>query len=307
MIEAFLLIVGIWLFVLGAVVGSFANVCIYRIPWQKSVIWPGSHCPRCWSPIRALDNVPIVGWIVLNGRCRDCHDPIPPRYALIEALVGTLFVAVFLVDVVIPGGNDLTHLAPYLRMAYHQVLVSLLVVATFIDYDLQIIPDAVTVTGMLLGLLGGTLWPGIRPDPSAASTPLDGLVVGLIGLAVGGGLTQAFRLTFTYALGREAMGFGDVTLMAMIGSFLGWQAAVLCFFLAPFFGLLHAGLKVVSYVQKRIRGASVSSVDREMPFGPYLSMAALALVLGWSMIWPHWAKDLFASFRMVFWFLVTGE
>jgi leader peptidase (prepilin peptidase)/N-methyltransferase len=307
MIEFFLIVVGIWLAVLGAVVGSFANVCIYRIPWQKSVIWPGSHCPRCWSPIRALDNIPVVGWLVLNGRCRTCHNPIPARYALIEALVACLFVATFLIDVVLPGGNEVTHLAPYLRMAYHLTLISFLVVATFIDYDLQIIPDAITMPGMIAGLVGGTLAPGVRPDPSAASTPLQGLLIGLLGLAVGAGLTQAFRLTFSLALRREAMGFGDVTLMALIGSFLGWQAAILCFFLAPFFGLLHAALKVISYLQKRLIGHSVSSVDREMPFGPYLSMAALALILGWSWIWPHWAKDLFASFRMVLWFLLTGE
>lgn len=307
MIEAFHLIVGIWFFVLGAVVGSFVNVCVYRIPWQKSVMWPGSHCPRCLKPIAAYDNIPIVSWLILGGRCRTCGAAIAARYAFVEFLVATLFVACFLVDVVIRSDHALYGFEPYYRMLYHQSLLTLLVVATFIDYDLQLIPDDITVTGLVLALLGGAWMPEIRPDPASGRTHLEGLWIGLQGLLVGGGLTQGFRFVFSRLLRREAMGFGDVTLMAMIGAYLGWQAAVLTFFLAPFFGILHAILKVFTYLEKRLRGASVSSVDREMPFGPYLSMAAATLVLFWPRIWEGWAKELFRSLRIVFWFLVAGE
>jgi len=301
-----LLLTGAWLFALGAVVGSFLNVCIYRIPWQKSVIWPGSHCPRCWNAIQARDNVPILGWLVLGGKCRTCRNPISIRYPLIEALVGVLFVAVFLVDVVLgsrvwPGEIPVWHFTTW---SFHAILIALLVASTFIDYDLYLIPDAITVTGMIAGLGLGTIFPWVRLEPAAAVTPWGGFWTGVAGFLVGGGLTWSVRFLGTLAMRREAMGFGDVTLMAMIGSFLGWQAAVLTFFLAPFFGLAHALGKLIKYLLKRLRGAQLSSADREIPFGPYLSMAAVTLVLSWRWLWAYWAKDLFeALFVVLLWMM----
>ncbi len=300
------LVGGLWIFAVGAVVGSFVNVCVYRIPWQKSVIWPASHCPKCLNPIAARDNVPIVGWLFLRGACRRCGLPISARYPLIEALVGLLFVAVYLTDIVFGargmlGGDD------FLRMLYHLVLLSLLVVATFIDYDLFIIPDEVTVTGMVLGLLLGAIVPDVRPEPGTASTFGGGLAVGLLGWAVGGGLVWAVRIVAGLALRREAMGFGDVTLMAMIGAFLGWQAAVLTFFIAPFFGLAHAVWKLVLMAGKILARRNISGADREIPFGPYLSLAALTLMLSWPWLWPGWARPLFSTLTELFRFLLGRE
>jgi leader peptidase (prepilin peptidase)/N-methyltransferase len=306
MIEAFHLLVGLWLFVLGSVVGSFLNVCIYRIPWQKSVIWPGSHCPKCLNPIAARDNIPIVSWLALRGECRHCGLPISPRYALVELLVGLLFAAVFYTDVA-AGRAGILGFEPYARMVYHLVLVCLLVAATFIDYDLQIIPDSVTVPGMVIGLLVGAWLPGVRPEPATAQAHWEGLKVGLVGLGAGAGLTWGFRAVFSKVFGREAMGFGDVTLMGMIGSVLGWQAAVLTFFLAPFFGLAHAGWKAVKFVGKLLRRAPVSGSDRELAFGPYLSMAAVALLLTWNWFWPGVGRAFFENLHNVFWFLVSGD
>ncbi len=286
---------------IGSVVGSFLNVCIYRIPWQKSVVWPGSHCPRCLCPIAAQDNVPVISWLALRGECRRCGLGISARYPLIEALVGVLFAVVYLGTVVygppIPWGtlpNSYT-----VGLFYHLCLVALLVAATFIDYDLTIIPDQITVPGMILGLGFGTAFPDIRPVPGAAGSAWDGLVVGLVGLAAGGGLTQSVRLLGSLALRREAMGFGDVTLMAMIGAFLGWQAAVLTFFLAPFFGIFHALAKLLIYLAKRIGGRDVSSADREIPFGPYISMAAVTLLCTWPVFWPTWARPRFEILREI--------
>jgi leader peptidase (prepilin peptidase)/N-methyltransferase len=185
-------------------------------------------------------------------------------------------------------------------VCYHLVFVALLVAATFIDYDLYIIPDQITIPGMIVGIGLGTLFPQVRPEPSTAETAWSGFLVGLAGLLVGGGLTQSVRFLGSVALRREAMGFGDVTLMAMIGSFLGWQAAVLAFFLAPFFGLGHALTKLIAYIGKRLSGRGASSADREIPFGPYLSMAALGLLIFWPWVWPHWAAGTFKSIRMLF-------
>ncbi len=291
-IALFHLIAALGMFAIGSVVGSFINVCVYRIPWQKSILWPASHCPRCLRAIEPRDNIPILGWLALGGKCRGCALPISPRYPLVEALVGTLFAAAYVSDVVY-GGARLLEPAAFARLAYHAVLIALLVVATFIDYDYFIIPDSVTITGMLLGLGLGTLFPQVRPDPSGSDTALGGFLTGLLGWAVGGGLVWFVRLLGGFVFRREAMGFGDVTLMAMIGSFLGWQAAVLTFFLAPFFGLTHALWKLVRLVAKLILGRPVTGADREIPFGPYLSMAALTLLLTWLWIWPRWAEGLF--------------
>jgi prepilin signal peptidase PulO-like enzyme (type II secretory pathway) len=384
-ITAFHVVCVVWFFVLGAVVGSFLNVCIYRLPWQKSVIWPESRCPKCLEAIAPRDNVPVLSWLLLRGACRHCALPISPRYALVEALVGVLFVGAYVTDVGF-GDRTLFAGASFAQLGYHLVLVALLVAATFTDYDYQVIPDSITRTGMVLGLALGAAFPEIRPIPSDAATtwgaflpgvvgaglgflagglvrflarflretvfhrdpvagpsaskpvnepilapdetfglpviaavigwhvavlPLrpawGGLVVGVEGLLIGGGLVWFFRTVFSTLLRREAMGFGDITLMAMIGSFLGWQAAVLSFFIAPFFGLAHALWKLVPILWKLITGRSTRAADHEMPFGPYLAMAALVLILTWPKLWPGWAGPLFSTLGALARFLVTGE
>ena len=293
-------------FLLGSVVGSFLNVCIYRIPWQKSVIWPESRCPCCMAAILPRDNIPILGWLVLGGACRNCRKPISARYPSIEFLVGALFLGIYLLDVAATPramiGPDPAALA--VRAAYHLILVALLVTATFIDFDLFVIPDEVTVPGMIFGLGLPLLMPGIRPEPSWAATPAEAMKIGLVGWAVGGGLIWAIRIFGRLAFRREAMGFGDVTLMAMIGAFLGWQATILIPFLASILGLAHALVKLVGLIGKWISGRSISGADREIPFGPYLSMAALLLLFTWPRLWPGWARPFFESLASAAWFLM---
>jgi leader peptidase (prepilin peptidase)/N-methyltransferase len=301
-----LAILALGIFLIGTVVGSFLNVCIYRIPWQKSLIWPSSRCPRCWSAIAARDNIPILSWIALRGECRRCGLPISPRYPLVEALVGLLFLGAYLVDVIDGPRGAWGHVPAFqlVAVAYHAVFLALLVAATFIDYDVMMIPDQITVTGMVLGVALGTIWPGVRPEPAAAGTHLQGFWVGLAGLLVGAGLVQAVRWIAGFLLRREAMGFGDVTLLGMIGAFLGWQAAVLTFFLAPFFGLAHAAWTMMAYWKKRLSGEQLSSADREIPFGPYLSMAAASLLFLWPWLWPGWARGLFGTLFVIFWWML---
>ena len=301
-----LVLLGGFVFAVGTVVGSFLNVCIYRIPWEKSVIWPGSRCPRCRTPISARDNIPILSWLALRGECRECGLPISARYPLVELLVGLLFLGLYYVDVVHGKrgayGYDIG--PPLATWGYHAILAALLVAATFIDYDLFIIPDQITVTGMVLGICVGTLAPWIRPIPAAATTHLQGLWVGLLGLLIGAGMTQGIRLAGSAVFRREAMGLGDVTLMGMIGTFVGWQTVVLTLFAGAFFGLAHAVWKLTTFVRKWMRGGKLSSADRELPFGPYLSMGALALVLSWGWLWQNWASVQFATIGWLFWHML---
>jgi leader peptidase (prepilin peptidase)/N-methyltransferase len=130
--------------------------------------------------------------------------------------------------------------------------------------------------------------------------------MGLLGLLAGGGVTQFVRVFGSTLLRREAMGFGDVTLMGMIGAFLGWQAAIMTFFLGAFFGLAHAVWKLALYLKKWLRGGKLSSADRELPFGPYLSMGAAALVLSWRWLWIESgpAREMFGTFRWFFWWML---
>jgi len=323
-----------YLFALGAVIGSFLNVCIYRLPMHETLreqirgLWsPPSHCPRCGKRILLRDNFPVIGWLRLGGRCRFCRLRISPRYPLIEAGNGLLFVVVFLCEVPTgmystianscvysplgPQGDPHSWIfSPMMvvlwRWAYHMVLVESLVVATFIDFDLRIIPDGATLPAMVVGLLGGLalgcvhLVPVWFQDSEMLNTlaalsghPLGallegppvprwialhphwhGLAVSLVGLVVGGGSIWVVRIIGHWVLKREAMGFGDVILMAAIGSFLGWQPTLVVFFIAPLCALV---VVAVMWIFRR---------DREIPYGPYLSLAALTVILGWRHIWP---------------------
>jgi leader peptidase (prepilin peptidase)/N-methyltransferase len=304
----FLVFLGLGFFLIGTVVGSFLNVCIYRIPWQKSVIWPSSRCPNCYSAIAARDNIPIVSWFALRGECRSCGAPIAVRYPLVEALVGCLFLGTYLLDVIAAPRTYWGEIPAFqlLTAAYHCVFLALLVAATFIDYDFLLIPDQITVTGMVFGIALGTIWPLMRPAPASwpGITHVQGFWVGALGLAVGAGLTQVVRKGAGFVFRREAMGFGDVTLMAMIGGFMGWQAAVLTFFVGPILGLVHAVLKLLKLLQKWLRGGQLSSADRELPLGPYLSMAAATLFFSWPWLWPRAYGFFFRPLYVIFWWLL---
>ncbi|MCA9074322.1 MAG: prepilin peptidase [Planctomycetaceae bacterium] len=336
-----------YLFVLGAVVGSFLNVCIYRIP-QQETFWASlkglanspSACPRCGSGIRWKDNIPIIGWLKLGGRCRDCRMWISPRYPAIELLNGLLWVALYWLEVPSGWGTTIADSGVYAakgpqgiigsewlspeavvhwRFAYHLVLAETLLVATFIDFDLWIIPDGVTLPAMAVGLIGSLLgqvylvpvwfqsprlmrdvqivrdtestWQWLFPewlDPLltgpaqpawiAAHPHLHGLAVSVVGLLVGGGVVWLLRIIGHTVLRREAMGFGDVVLMAMVGSFLGWQPTVIAFFLAPLFACVVVLMSVFS------------GLKREIPYGPYLSLGTLAVLFGWTSVWPSFER-----------------
>jgi leader peptidase (prepilin peptidase)/N-methyltransferase len=301
-----LAVLGAGFFVIGTVVGSFLNVCIYRIPWQKSVIWPGSRCPRCLAAIAGFDNIPVVSWIALRGECRGCGLPISARYPLVELLTGLLFLGAYLIDVIAAprGAWGQIPASGMAAAAYHSLFLALLVAAALIDYDLMIIPDGITVVGMVSGIGLAALFPFVRPAPANSSGHWAAFITGVAGLIVGSAFTYAIRQAFTFVFRREAMGMGDVTLMGMIGAYLGWQATILTFFLGAFLGLGHALWKLVRYVRKWVTGAQLSSSDREIPLGPYLSMAAALLYFTWPWVWPFCSQNLFVPLYVIFWWLL---
>lgn len=326
----------VFMFLYGAVLGSFLTVCVHRFPPHETVLgaWRSltnpvsSYCDRCGTRLPAKDNVPILGWLLLRGRCRFCKRGIPGKYPLIELVNGLLFVLVYVMEV--PQGRFAsftdscltTSLSPAnpanlfgfsgiaminIRAAFHLVLIEALLVASLIDWELMIIPDSVTLPPMTLAILVATLFgkfwlvpvwiqdPSLlrsaiafftgqwKPIGSATAVPAwiaehpnwHGFVASVVGLLVGGGVIWCIRLIGHAALRREAMGFGDVVLMAMVGAFLGWQPTVVAIFLA-------AGLSIPMLLFTRL-----GAWDREIPFGPFLSLGTLVTLLGWKWIWPR--------------------
>ncbi|MEW6100696.1 MAG: prepilin peptidase [Candidatus Omnitrophota bacterium] len=252
-------------FLFGSIVGSFLNVCIYRMPHGESIVWPGSHCPNCKKRIPAYDNIPFISYILLKGKCRFCKQKISIRYLLVELLTAILFVMLF-------DRYNLTF-----DFFFYAVLFSALIVATFIDIAHRIIPDEISVGGMILGLILSSLR-GLSFSPFQLS--LKPALNSLLGILAGGGIIYftgyLFDLIYFKLLKKppiqgetESMGGGDVKLLAMIGAFLGWQRALLTFFIAPFLGIAFGLINLIS------------KKDHTIPYGPFLSVAALLSLL-WS-------------------------
>jgi len=251
----------IFAFLFGAIVGSFLNVCIFRMPLGKSIISPFSYCPQCKDPIKAYDNIPVLSYFLLGGKCRSCRAPISPRYPLVETIM-----AVFSVLLVLKFGLSLSFFISF-------VLISSLVVVSFIDLDHRVIPDRISLPGIALGLLASFVRPPGHNDflvrfvfrmvrGSVNTATLDSL----LGIFIGGGLLYAVAVLFYWATKKEGMGGGDIKLLAMIGAFLGWSSTVFTIMVSSLIG------SIVGVALMVAKGA-----DRKyaIPFGPFLSMGAV--------------------------------
>ena len=237
------------------------------------------------------DNIPVLGWLLLRGECRTCGLPISARYPLIELLVGLLFAGVYLVDGRL--GPAIVRDDRCRRRSRSAWSITCAAGRPAGRGDVHRLrpddrPGLDHHTGIVLGLASGALSRTSGPSPSHATTHWAGFWVGLIGLLVGGGLIcRRSGVVGSLAFRREAMGFGDIHLMAMIGAFLGWQAAVVTFFLAPFVGLVARALEADRLRRQAARRPEIHRArTAKSPSGPYLSMAALILLLSWPWVWP---------------------
>jgi len=285
------------LFLLGLIFGSFLNVCIYRMPQGLSVVAPRSACPQCKTPIRAYDNIPVLSWILLRGRCRDCKAPISPRYAVIELLTALLFTASFL------------RFGFTLEAAKACMLSFLLIGLVFTDADCHLLPDELTLSGLGIGLafslfvpvdsffsqiLPISIWRGV---PSEFSWRLASLLDSLMGAALGAAFIYGAGFLYLKWKGIEGMGFGDVKLMAMIGGFFGMRLTIIVIFAAAMVGSIFGLTLILIVWRKRLRrrlqrGKEPASVARrrawqsarllyrqyEIPFGSFLGSVALLML-----------------------------
>lgn len=261
----------------GATVGSFLNVVAYRLPLDLSVVHPRSRCPMCLTAVAARDNIPVVSWMLLGARCRGCKGRISARYPAVELLAGLLAAHIAWAIAVRTG------LVLDVRAWAHVVvafgLTSALLAASLIDADHRILPDAITKPGMWAGpvlaaflpemLLGPDLEiPSWLPAASASWPPwLAALALSVAGLAVGGGVVWGIGFLGSKALGKEAMGFGDVKFLAMIGAFVGPGGALLALVLAAFAGSVGGMIRLAM------------TRDRYIPFGPFLAGGGYVVLL----------------------------
>jgi len=244
---------GILAFVFGAVVGSFLNVCVHRMPREESIVNPPSHCPSCNQRIFWYDNVPLVSYAVLQGRCRHCRARISPRYVLVELLTAVLFLIVW--------GKFTGWLIPL-----YWIVVAGLLVATFIDLEHYIIPNEITYGGIVLGLALSPINPVLRAEHSVFGAMLQSV----FGMVIGGGLLLGIAWIGGKVFKKEAMGMGDVKLLAAIGAFMGWQATLFTLFISSVVGAV-VGLTLVLAQRK--------GWQSRLPYGPYIALGALIWML----------------------------
>jgi leader peptidase (prepilin peptidase)/N-methyltransferase len=228
--------------IFGAIIGSFLNVCIMRLPKGESIITPGSHCPHCQNPIKFYDNIPLISYFLLRGKCRKCKKKISIQYPLVEGITAICSFILFL-----KYGASLSYL-------FYFSFVAALVVITVIDLYHQIIPDVISIPGIGVGLLSALILPHITFFNS------------LIGIILGGGSLFVVATLYQWLFKREGMGGGDVKLLAMIGAFLGWESVIITIISSSLIGSI-TGIIMIAFKGKNFKYA--------IPFGPFLSLGAV--------------------------------
>ena len=256
-------------FIFGSIIGSFLNVCIYRIPRNLSVVIPSSRCPACGTPVRFYDNIPVLSYFMLKGKCRACGAGLSIRYPLIEFLNALLYVIVFKIYGINP---------PWILPVYC-LFISSLIVIFFIDLEHQIIPNSITYPGIVLAVILGST---ILPDPFSKNSLL-GIQSSVTGFVTGGGSFYLIALAGKALLKKDAMGGGDIKMMAMVGGLVGWKGVILTTFLASLLGSV-IGISLIA-----LKGREWGS---KIPFGPYLALGSLISLF--------WGQDILT------WYLHAG-
>jgi len=246
-------LIGLIIFIIGLVIGSFGNVCIYRIPRNESIIYPASHCPHCNKPIQYYDNIPLISYIILKGKCRHCQGKIPLQYPIVEGLTGILYLLIYFF-----------YGLQFVSLVYMLFSTSLIIIS-FIDFHEKIIPDTLSLPFIVIGFLSSFLLKNITPANS------------LLGILAGGGSLLIIALAGSYLFKKEAMGGGDIKLAAMIGAFLGWKLTLLSLFLGFFLGSVIGVIILI-----RTKGQS-----EIVPFGPFIAMGAMISIF-WGNVIIQW-------------------
>jgi leader peptidase (prepilin peptidase)/N-methyltransferase len=254
-------IILILIILIGLALGSFSNVCIYRIPQKKSILFPSSFCPKCGKKIRFYDNIPLLSYIILKGRCRNCKAKISVQYPLVEFITSALLVLAYL------------RFGLSWDFAARSILILFMILTFFIDLKHRIIPDVLTFPGIILGLLLSFL---VR-SPSVWNS--------LLGILVGGGMFYLSAILGELLFKKESMGGGDIKLAMMLGAFLGWQNIILVLLLSALLGSLIGG--VALFISKDVKET------RTIPFGPFLALGAIIAMFAGDALISAYLKTFF--------------
>jgi len=252
-------------FIFGTVLGSFINVCIYRVPNGISIVRPRSHCVSCKTPLRFYNNIPVISFLLLRGRCKNCNARISPRYLIVEILSGIICAL------------SVWEFGITLQTFFYLIFLFCLVVVTFIDIEHMIIPNVITIPGIFIGIVYGvarTDWGNLTTlltDSNAHTYRIASILANqpafdsIFGAILGGGLLYIIALIYFILRKREGMGMGDVKLLAMIGAFLGWKSIIYVMLISSVLGTI-VGLAIIAHKRGNMKYA--------LPFGPFLSLAA---------------------------------
>lgn len=258
---------------LGAAVGSFLNVVIYRLPEGLSLLHPPSRCPQCHTPLKPYDNVPVLGWLWLQGKCRYCKTAISSRYPLVEAATACLFLGIFLLF-----GYQLQTLGYWL-------FASVLIALALIDLDVMLLPNPLTQLGVISGVTFQTI---VGWHHNGLAGAAQGFTFAAIGVVAGIWLIDGIGFLATLVFGRLAMGGGDGKLMAMIGAWLGWRYVLLTLFLACLVGsVVGLGGRVFGKIGR----------FQAIPFGPFLVLGALLCMMAGMQIWTGYQQGILWLYR----------
>jgi leader peptidase (prepilin peptidase)/N-methyltransferase len=259
-------VIPVFVFLFGLCIGSFLNVCILRIPRGESIVLPPSKCPSCGTPIKPYDNIPVLGWLFLGGKCRACKAGISPMYPLVELLTGILFLACYFA------------FGRHVEAVKWAVFSALLIVLTITDVRERLLPDAVTFTGLGIGFGlsfftrptdGTALWLANKMFAFPPPAPVISFVDALLGALVGSGLLWIVSEGYFRIRGREGMGLGDVKMMAMVGAYFGVKRTLLTILAGSLLGSV-IGLSMILILRK--------GRDYELPFGTFLGLAGVLIV-----------------------------
>ncbi|HBE44072.1 MAG TPA: prepilin peptidase [Deltaproteobacteria bacterium] len=248
----------IFVFLLGSVIGSFLNVCIFRIPREKSIIHPPSFCPQCEKPIKFYDNIPIVSYVLLKGRCRSCGVKIPFRYPFVEFITALLFLILYM------------QFGLSFEWFVNIFFLCLLIIISFIDLDFKIIPDILSIGGLGAGLFFSFFRPLFKH-----LEPVIRIQDAFLGVVIGGGVLFAIAFIYQFFTKKEGMGGGDIKLLAMIGSFCGIRGVIFSLLAGSLFGTI-VGIPLMI--------AKGGDTKYAIPFGPFLSLGALLFILKGDML-----------------------
>ena len=253
-------------FIFGSIIGSFLNVCIYRLPRGESIAYPASHCPSCNKPIRFYNNIPILSYLILGGKCPDCNSKIATTYPIVEILTGLIFLA------------TVWSFGLSIQTFFYLILFSGLIAITFIDLDHLIIPNVITYPGIVIGILYNAIRTNWEISLDLISDSSFGflsffellrevpILDSIFGIIVGGGILLLIAYTYEVIKKRQGMGIGDVKLLAMIGAFFGWEGVLFTLFLGA---ILGSAIGIAIIISQR------GDLKYAMPFGPFLSIAAV--------------------------------